>query len=207
MNTEKTNLEAENPALSKGDVSGMCFSPDDKLDFDFLFERGFIATCAVGAGNTIFNKWGFELDVHCNFVYCVARIHRELVDKISKSIRLDSGYQMPSIHYKWELLELERLMEVDNTPLMSKMNVDELKTILPPDYKYILNKRKKYKKSEYQRSYTTARGRYKIIKGDEVISEGYNDEEEGYFLCHSLLYILEKEKLLPTNSIGLKHYR
>jgi hypothetical protein len=51
-----------------------------------------------------------------------------------------------------------------------------------------------------------ARGRYKIIKGDEVISEGYNDEEEAFFLCRSLLYILKKENLLPTNSIGLKYY-
>lgn len=207
MNTEKTNLENENPALSKGDVSGMCFSPDDKLDFNFLYERGFIATCAVGAGNTIFNKWGFELDIHCNFIYCIASMPRELINKVSKSIRLDSGYQMPSIHYKSELIELEKLMNIDNTPLMSKMSVEELKRLLPPQYEYILNKRKKYKKSEYQRSYSTKRGRYKIIKGDEVISEGYNDEEEGYFLCHSLLYILKQENLLPKNSIGLKHYR
>ena len=182
------------------------FSLDEKLDFGFLYERGFVATVAVGAGNVIFNKWGFELDVHCNFINCVARIPRELVSKISKSIRLDSGCQMPLIDYKWQLIELEKLMEVDKVPLMSKMSVEDLKRLLPPQYEYILNKRKKYKKSEHQLSYNTQRGRYKIINGDEVISEGYNDQEEGYFLSYSLLYILEKEKLLPTNSTGLKYY-
>ena len=179
---------------------------NDILDFAFLNQRGFIPTCRVGAGDTIFNKWGFELVVHCNFTYCVARIHRELVGKINKIIRLDSGYQLPSIKYKWELLELEKLMNVDNTPLMSKMSVDELKSLLPPDYTYILDEKKKYTKSENQISYSTEKGRYKIVKGDDVISEGYNDEEEDYFLCRTLLYILKKENLLPTNSISLKKY-
>jgi len=179
---------------------------EDKIDFDFLFERGFIPTYVVGSGNTIYNKWGFELDIHANFVYCIAKIPRELIDKISKSIRIIGADQMPSIQYKWELLELEKLMEIDNTPIMSKMNIDELKKLLPPDYEYILDESKEYIKTEYQRSYSTAQGRYTIMKGDKIICKGYNDEEESYFLCHSLLYILKHENQLPTNSIALKQY-
>jgi len=137
---------------------------EDKIDFDFLFERGFIPTYVVGSGNTIYNKWGFELDIHANFVYCIAKIPRELIDKISKSIRIIGADQMPSIQYKWELLELEKLMEIDNTPIMSKMNIDELKKLLPPDYEYILDESKEYIKTEYQRSYSTAQGRYTIMK-------------------------------------------
>lgn len=180
---------------------------DEKLDFNFLEQRGFIPTCAVGVANTVYNKWGFELDIHANFVYCLAKIPRELVDKISYNIRISEADQMPSIQYKWELLELEKLMEIDSTPIMSKMSVDELKSILPPEYEYILDESKKYIKTEYQRSYNTARGRYIIKKGEEIICNGYNDEEESYFLCHSLLYILQKEKQLPTNSIALKNYQ
>mgnify|MGYP001577787050 CR=1 FL=1 len=181
-------------SLKKPLVNGMCFSPDDKLTFEFLYERGYIPTCRVGAGNTIYNKWGFELDIHCNFVYCKAR---------TKWFNCTQGY----ISTKGDLIDIEKRLEIDNSPLITKMSVEELKTLIPKEYTYTLNKRKKKIHSESNLSFNTKSGRYKITKGKTVISEGYNNEEESYFLCRSLLYIFEVEKLLPTNSIGLKHYR
>lgn len=188
MNSSNEN-KPMNPTLNKGDVSGIYFCPDDKLDFDFLLERGYVATCRVGAGNTIYNKWGFELDIHCNFVYCKAR---------TEWFNYTEGY----ISTKVQLIDIEKRLSIDETPIMTKMSVEELKELLPDGYTYILNKRKRYKKTETQLSFSKARGRYKILKGEEIISEGYNDELEDYFLCHSLLYILKKENLLPKNSIG-----
>lgn len=159
----------------------------DKLDFEFLTERGFVPTCRVGAGNTIFNKWGFELDIHCNFTYCKARVKE------------GEAYQEKYIHTKAELIELEKRLHIDETPIMTQMNVDELKALVPEGYTYTLNKRKKYVKSQSNLSYSKKKGRYKIVKGDEVMCEGYNDEQESYFLCHSLLFVLERENLLPKN--------
>lgn len=161
---------------------------DDKLTFEFLHDRGFIPTCRVGAGNTIYNKWGFELNIHCNFVYCEARINH------------DGKFERKNIYSKSELIELEKLLNIDQTPNMAKMTVEELKKLIPDGYVYTLNKRMKKLHSETQLSFNNKRGRYKITKGEEVISLGYNDEEESYFLCHTLLYILEKENLLLNNS-------
>ena len=161
----------------------------DKLTFDFLFDRGFIPTRVVG-GNTTYNKWGLELDIHCNFVYCKARIKSEK-DK----------YEEKYLHSKSDLINLEKLMEINETPLMTKMTVDELKKLIPIEYSYFLNKRKKKIQSESNMSFNTKRGRYIIKKGESIISEGYNDEEEDYFLCRSLLYILMVENLMPKNSI------
>lgn len=159
---------------------------ETKLTFDYLVDRGYVPTCRVGAGNTIYNKWGFEIDIHCNFVYCKVRM---------PGLSYNEGY----ISTKQELLNYEKQLGIDKTPLITKMSVDELKLLLPQGYEYFLNKRKRYKKSETNLSFTRLKGRYKITKGDELISEGYNDEEESYFLCHSLLYILKKENLLPKN--------
>lgn len=161
----------------------------DKLDFEFLTERGFVPTHMVGAGNRIYNKWGFELEIHLNFIYCNARI------------KTGDGYEEKYIHTKSELIELEKRLNIDETPVMTKMSIEELKALIPDGYTYILNKRKKYVKADSQLSFSTKRGRYKIVKGDEVISEGYNDEEEHYFLCHSILFVLERENLLPKNTI------
>lgn len=159
----------------------------DKLTFGFLTERGFVPTHRVGAGNTIYNKWGFELDIHFNFVYCKARVNK------------NGGYKEKYITTKGELIEIEKELGIDKTPIINNMSVDELKALIPEGYEYILNKRKRFVKSDSQLSFSTKKGRYKIVKGDEVISEGYNNEEESYFLCHSLLFVLEKEGLLPKN--------
>lgn len=159
----------------------------DKLDFEFLTERGFVPTCRVGAGNTIYNKWGLELEIHMNFVYCKARIKEGEL------------YKEKYIHTNGDLIQLEQELSIDDTIVMTKMSVDELKALIPDGYTYILNKRKRYKKSENQLSFSRKKGRYKLVKGEEVISEGYNDEEESYFLCRSILFVLKKENLLPTN--------
>lgn len=159
----------------------------NKLTFDILNERGYVPTCQVGAGNTIYNKWGFELDIHCNFVYCEARVN------------MDGKYERKNIYYEHELIGLEQFLNIDKTPIMTKMTIDELKKLIPKGYVYTLNNKKKYIKSETQLSFSRARGRYKITKGKELVSEGYNDEDEGYFLSHSLLYILKEENLLPKN--------
>ena len=153
---------------------------NEKLDFDFLFERGFVPTCRVGVANTIYNKWGFVLEIHSNCVYCNSD---------------EYGY----IKTKGELIDIEKKLNIDQTPIMTKMSVEELKALIPQGYSYVLDESKKHIKSEYQLSYSHAKGRYKIFKGEELISEGYNDETEDYFLCHSLLFVLEKENLLPKN--------
>jgi len=90
---------------------------------------------------------------------------------------------------------------------MTNMSVDELKELIPTEYIYTLNKRKKKIESKSNISFNKKRGRYKITKGEDVVSEGYNDEDESYFLCHSLLFILKRENLLPTNSKFLKKFK
>ena len=153
---------------------------DEKIDFDFLFERGFIPTCRVGVGTIIYNKWGFEIKTLGNCDYC----------------RSD---EYGNIQTKGHLIDIEKQLNIDQTPIMTKMSVDELKALIPVGYTYILDERKEYVKSESQLSDSHAKGRYKMMKGEELISEGYNDETEDYFLCHSLLFVLEKENLLPKN--------
>lgn len=173
----------------------------EKITFDYLFDRGYIPTYVVGSAAVIYNKWGLELQILENFAYCIARIPRELIPKLNPSIILDSGYRMPSIRQKWELLEIERLMEIDQTPKITDMTVDELKALIPDGYTYILNKRKKKIESKTNLSFNPKRGRYKITKDDTVVEEGYNDEEERYFLSRSLLFILKEENKLIKNKI------
>lgn len=154
---------------------------NEKIDFDFLFERGFVPTCRVGVGTIIHNKWGFEIKTLGNCDYCRSD---------------DFG----NISTKGELIEIEKQLNIDQTPIMTKMSVDELKALIPEEYTYILDESKKHIKSKMQLSESYAKGRYKIMKGEELISEGYNDQAEDYFLCKSLLFILEKENLLPKNT-------
>lgn len=160
-----------------------------KLTFKFLERRGYIPTCLIGAGNVVFTKWGFELHIHCDFVYCEARIE------------IDGKSERRNIHYKEELIDIEKQLSIDKTPNISKMNVEELISMLPSEYIYTLNKRKQYKKSKTNLSFSKLKGRYKIMKGDECISEGYNDEKEDYFLACSLLFILKRENKLPKNEL------
>jgi hypothetical protein len=155
-----------------------------KLTFDFLTERGYVPVTVLNAVTIIHSKWGFELEIHGEFVYCNARIHG------GKNIR-----------YEHELIEIENELQIDKTPIITKMSVDELKALLPAGYTYILNKRKKFVNADSAMSYSIRKGRYKIIKGDELISEGYNDEEESYFLMRSLLFILKIENKLPKNGL------
>ena len=105
----------------------------------------------------------------------------------------------PGAKTKGELIEFEKQLNIDQTPIMTKLSVDELKALIPKGYTYILDESKKHIKSKMQLSESYAKGRYKIMKGEELISEGYNDQAEDYFLCKSLLFILEKENLFPTN--------
>jgi len=160
---------------------------EKKLTFEFLEERGFLSICVIGA-DTVFEKWGLSVYVHMNFISCVARIPK--VNEIP-------------INYQSELLEIERLLNIDNTPILTKMGIDELKSMIPEGYTYILDERKPYVKSERGLSFNREKGRYKIIRGGSVISEGYNDEVEGYFLMRSLLYMLEHEGLLPKNPMQI----
>lgn len=159
----------------------------NKLTLEFLEQRGYIPTCLVGAGNVIHNKWGFELNIHCNFVYCEARIG------------IGNKYETKNIHYENQLIDIEKQLNIDKTQNISKMSIDELKSLLPDNYTYTLNKRKRYKRSETNLSFSKAKGRYRITKGNELISEGYNDEEEDYFLIYSILFILKEENKLPKN--------
>ena len=160
---------------------------EKKLTFEFLEERGFLSICVIGA-DTVFEKWGLSVYVHMNFISCVARIPK--VNEIP-------------INYQSELLEIERLLNIDNTPILTKMGIDELKSMIPEGYTYILDERKPYVKSERGLSFNREKGRYKIIRGGSVISEGYNDEVEEYFLMRSLLYMLEHEGLLPKNPMQI----
>jgi len=153
---------------------------NEKINFDFLFERGFVPTCRVGVGTIIYNKWGFEIKTLGNCYSCRSD---------------DFG----NIKTKGELIEFEKQLNIDQTPIMTKMSVEELKAYIPIEYTYILDESKEYVKSETQLSESYAKGRYKIMKGEELISEGYNDETEDYFLCHSLLFVLNKENLMPKN--------
>ena len=160
---------------------------EKKLTFEFLEERGFLSICVIGA-DTVFEKWGLSVYVHMNFISCVARI-----PKVNET----------PINYQSELLEIERLLNIDNTPILTKMGIDELKSMIPEGYTYILDERKPYVKSERGLSFNREKGRYKIIRGGSVISEGYNDEVEEYFLMRSLLYMLEHEGLLPKNPMQI----
>jgi hypothetical protein len=160
---------------------------EKKLTFEFLEERGFLSICVIGA-DTVFEKWGLSVYVHMNFISCVARIPK--------------ANEIP-INYQSELLEIERLLNIDNTPILTKMGIDELKSMIPEGYTYILDERKPYVKSERGLSFNRGKGRYKIIRGGSVISEGYNDEVEEYFLMRSLLYMLEHEGLLPKNPMQI----
>jgi hypothetical protein len=164
---------------------------EKKLTFEFLEERGFLSICVIGA-DTVFEKWGLSVYVHMNFISCVARIPK--VNEIP-------------INYQSELLEIERLLNIDNTPILTKMGIDELKSMIPEGYTYILDEKKPYVKSERGLSFSTAMGRYKIKKGREVIISGYNDEREDYFLKRSVLYLLGIEKMMPVNPLRRKTLR
>ena len=157
------------------------------LTFDFLYERGFIPTTVMGI-TFVYKKWGLSLYVHGDFISCWA------------NISINDKPEQKYIFSISQLIELEKLMKIDQTPIITQLSVDELKALIPQGYTYILNKRKKKIPSTGGRSFETKKGRYRILKGDEIISEGYNDEDEDYFLSRSLLYILESENLLPKNS-------
>lgn len=157
---------------------------ETKLSFEFLYERGFVPVCLVGGCNTVYNKWGFELDIHMDFICCVARV----------------GSERRYIQFESQLIKIEKELNIDQTPNICKMDLVELRNLIPEGYEYKIDNRKKKIKPTSQVSYINQRGRYKIVKGSEVISEAYADEEESYFLCHSLLYILKKENLLFKNA-------
>lgn len=158
-----------------------------KLSFEFLYERGFVPMCVVGVGNTIYNKWGLELDIHMDFVCCQARVSPET---------RESKY----ITYEGELIEIEKQFKIDQTPNLLKMSVEDLKKLIPAGYEYKIDRRRKYVKAKSQISYTNERGRFKIVKDGEVICHAYNDQDEAYFLCKSLMYILKEENLLLKNA-------
>jgi hypothetical protein len=156
---------------------------DEKLTLEFLRDRGYIPTCLVGGCNVVYNKWGFELVVHCNFISCTARMEKGLI----------------YISTKNQLIECEKLLEIDKTPNMFNMSIDELKQLIPNGYIYEVDESIEKVESDSSISYNNETGRYKITKGDTVISMGYNDEDEDLFLCRALLYILKKENILKRN--------
>lgn len=158
---------------------------ETKLSFEFLYERGFVPVCVAGPGNTVYEKWGFRLDIHMNFICCVAEV----------------GSERKYIQFESELIELEKQLNIDQTPNIMKMDLVELRSLIPKGYEYKIDNRRKKIKPTSQVSYINKKGRYKIVKDGEVISEAYADEEEEYFLCHALLYILKKENMLFKNPV------
>lgn len=167
----------------------MEFKGARRLNPDVLRERGYVDTCQVGAGNTIWNKWGFELMVHGPFaqgepfVYCEVHNHHDDVPEEHRRLK-----------YEHELNGIEYRLNIDKTENIYSLSIEDLKNLIPISYEYITDKRKKD-------------CRYLIVKdGINISGSWYNPyykkiQPEIEFLREAALFILTKEKLQPRNKL------
>ena len=154
----------------------------NKLSSQILRERGYVHTYHFGVGNVVYDKWGLEVTVGMEDYYFEVRTP-------------DKGRY--NIHYEHELEAIESRLGVIDKPNMWDMSIEELKALIPDGYNYVLDETKPEKPSPGGSSYDQERGRYKMLRGDKIVSEGYNDEGEQYFLMRSILFVLGEEGLLP----------